>query len=357
MDIICIRKDCSNRAIYAYDTSPIYCSEHREDGMKLNGYGKCIDCSVYAIFNYISESKPLYCRAHKKDEMIDVTHTKCEYGTCLTRPVFNYETESFALFCSDHKKKGMVDVINNICIEHDCRRISMFGFNKSSPPMYCRIHRKPNTINVRKDACNVDLCVKHSLYNRIGETEPLYCKEHMSDGMVDVRNKRCIEDGCITASAINGHCKGCYNRLFSDAKMYQVHKYKENTVIEFLKENYAGVEIEYNEIINSYQSPIIIHFPDRIFVIEIDFINTEKERERLLDVMGDLDSEEKAVYAIRLNPNWYRINGALQKSSWSYTNKFPYPLIVYPKWDKRLSTLKEHIDYPENEIEFLYFDR
>jgi hypothetical protein len=358
MDILCIRQDCLKRAIYADGTKPpIYCSDHREDGMTLNSGGICLDCSLFAIFNHISESRPIYCKTHKKEGMVDVSHKKCEYGSCLRRPTYNFATETTAMYCSLHRDDGMINVVSNICIEHNCERIALYGLNTSSPPMYCSLHRKPNTFNVKGYCCQVDGCNKYSLYNNLWETTPLYCKDHMSDGMVDLRNKRCVEEDCIVASAIDGHCKGCHARLFSNNKMYQIHKFKEDTVFEFLKENYNDVEIEYNKNVNSYQSPIILHFPDRIVLIEVDYINGDREKERLLDLMGDLDTEEKAVYAIRLNPNGYYINGARQKSSWVFTNKFPYPLTIGPKWEKRLLRLKECIDFPENEIIYLYFDR
>lgn len=52
--------------------------------------------------------KPLYCGEHKKDGMIDVISKRCIQDDCKKQSSCNIEDEK-PLYCGEHKKDGMIN--------------------------------------------------------------------------------------------------------------------------------------------------------------------------------------------------------------------------------------------------------
>ena len=75
-------------------------------------------CNIRPTFNKEGETTALYCSTHKKDGMVNVISKTCL--ECKKRPVFNKEGETTALYCSTHKKDGMVNVISKTCRSEWC---------------------------------------------------------------------------------------------------------------------------------------------------------------------------------------------------------------------------------------------
>ena len=118
---MCKEKDCKVRPNFNIEgEKPLYCSEHKKDGIVNVISKKCIHkgCKVGPHFN-IEGEKPLYCSAHKKDGMVNVISKKCIHEGCKVGPHFNIEGEK-PLYCSAHKKEGMVDVTHTTCKTYLC---------------------------------------------------------------------------------------------------------------------------------------------------------------------------------------------------------------------------------------------
>jgi hypothetical protein len=112
--------DCKKRPTFNIEgeTTALYCSTHKKDGMVDVISKTCLDCKKGPTFNTEGETKALYCSTHKKDGMVDVKHVTCL--DCKKQPTFNTEGETKALYCSTHKKDGMVDVISKTCHSEWC---------------------------------------------------------------------------------------------------------------------------------------------------------------------------------------------------------------------------------------------
>ncbi len=91
-------------------------------------------CKNQPIYNYENETKPLYCAEHRKDGMVNVRNAKCTHEGCKTQPTFNDENETKAIYCADHKKDGMVDVRNAQCTQVLSLAFASLIHNKQSFP-------------------------------------------------------------------------------------------------------------------------------------------------------------------------------------------------------------------------------
>jgi hypothetical protein len=79
------------------ETKPLYCSEHKKEGM-ISVKGKtCLECNKHPTFNKKGDTMPLYCLSHKKENMIDVINKTCKSEWCLTRSREKYDW--YCLFC------------------------------------------------------------------------------------------------------------------------------------------------------------------------------------------------------------------------------------------------------------------
>jgi hypothetical protein len=100
------------------ETTALYCSEHKKEGM-VNVISKtCLECKKIPTYNKEGETTALYCLAHKKEGMVDVVSKNCL--ECKKRPVFNNQGEKTALYCATHKKEGMVNVKDKTCKSEWC---------------------------------------------------------------------------------------------------------------------------------------------------------------------------------------------------------------------------------------------
>jgi hypothetical protein len=78
---------------------------------------KCIHegCKTRGHFNKEGETSGLYCSKHKLEGMIDIKSKKCIHEGCRTQPHFNKEGETSGLYCSKHKLEGMINIIDKTC--------------------------------------------------------------------------------------------------------------------------------------------------------------------------------------------------------------------------------------------------
>jgi hypothetical protein len=76
---------------------------------------------VLPSFNYFTESKPIYCNEHKLDGMENIIKKYCEYEGCKVTASFNYNEEFTKRFCEKHKLEGMINVKDKTCIYPNCK--------------------------------------------------------------------------------------------------------------------------------------------------------------------------------------------------------------------------------------------
>lgn len=182
--IYCKEKDCNKYALYTSKDKKIaeYCKEHSKEGM-INIKTNVCKCGINATFGFENDTRPSCCfsckeegminikdnkcdfideygnkckiRAnygkegekkcrcvkHKTDEMIDVSHKKCEFKGCKTRPTFGIEK---ATHCNEHKEKEMKNIIGKKCASALCDVIIHNKFKGYCYRCYCYIY--PNSI-------------------------------------------------------------------------------------------------------------------------------------------------------------------------------------------------------------------
>ena len=99
-------------------------------------------CKRQPIYNVEGETKPLYCSQHKKDGMVNVISKTCCQDGCKTIPNYNVEGETKALYCSEHKKDGMVNVKSKTCLSEWCSTQPTEKYDGYC--LFCYIHLFPN---------------------------------------------------------------------------------------------------------------------------------------------------------------------------------------------------------------------
>ena len=114
----------------------------------------CKECNSQPSFNLDGEIKPLYCTNHKKEGMVNVICKTCI--ECKIRPYFNVKHAKTAIYCFKHKKDGMVNVVSKPCVE--CDTLPSYNYKDNKTALYCATHKKEEMINVIAKICKNDWC-------------------------------------------------------------------------------------------------------------------------------------------------------------------------------------------------------
>jgi len=346
----CVKDGCKTRAGYNVEgeTNPMYCFTHKEDGMIDVNHKTCLLCEKRPNYNYKNKTKGLYCSKHKKDGMIDVKHKTCL--DCKKRPYFNYENETKGLYCNDHKKNGMIDVVNKRCL--DCKKNPTYNYENQTKGIYCTTHKKDGMVDVRHERC-LD-CKKRPSYNYENETKTLYCATHKLDGMVDVRSKRCINEWCktIPTKKYDGYCLHCYMNMFPDKPVARNYKTKEQSVVDYIKDNFPNVDWIADKRVSdgcSKRRPdLFLHMGNQILIIEVDEnqhndYNCSCENKRIMEL--SLDVGHIPVVFIRFNPDMYLKKKKKITSCWGLNGKGILTIKKKDEWTERLSRLSDVVEY------------
>lgn len=181
--------DCNKQPSFHYpdQTKPIYCAEHRKQGMVDLIHPTCLDCDKFPSFNFPDQTKPIYCAAHRKQGMRDVVHTRCL--DCEKRPHFNFPNEPRGIYCAEHQKPGMVSIMIPKCLK--CNKKPHFNFPGETKGLYCADHKEPRMRNVVSRTCLE--CHKQPHFNFEGEKRGIYCGDHKWKGMLNVIKPTCLE--------------------------------------------------------------------------------------------------------------------------------------------------------------------
>ena len=206
--------------------------------------------------------------------------------------------------------------------------------------------------------CIFENCKTRKNYNFEGEKNALYCVKHKKENMINIKNKTCKTHLCYIrrSDKYDGYCVRCYIHTFPDRPTARNYKTKEQTVLNFVKDNFGGdKDIISDKPISggcSKKRPdILMDLGFQVIIVEIDenqHINYDCscENKRLMELSLDLD--HRPIIFIRFNPDEYKNeNNELIKSCW-YINKLGVCVVKKTKineWNNRLQTLKDIITY------------
>ena len=415
---MCIFEDCSKRSCYNYETEdkPLYCSEHRKNGMVNLINKKCLhpDCKVIPNYNYENETKSSYCASHKLSGMVNITSKRCLHPDCNVQPNYNYENETKSLYCAKHKLTEMVNITNKTCLHPDCKVIPCYNYENETKALYCAKHKLTEMVNIINKSCLHPDCKVRPNYNYENETNASYCSKHKLSGMIDVKNKKCLHPNCKVQPNYNyegekrglycythkltgminiisktckthlcsthvsekydGYCLYCYINLFPEKPVSRNYKTKEYAVVEFVKASFPELSWVSDKKITdgcSKRRPdLFLDLGYQILIIEIDEnqhldYDCSCENKRIMELSQDVG--HKPIVFIRFNPDEYYNDEIVISSCWGIDKK---GISVVKKskdkeWEKRLNTLKEQVVYwihPDNitaktvEIIQLFFD-
>jgi len=396
---MCISENCNKLSSFNYkeEKKALYCSLHKLKNM-INIYSKnCIfeNCNIKPSFNYENEKQLLYCSTHKLENMVDIKNKKCEFENCKIIPIFNYENKKNAKYCNEHKKENMVDIKNKKCIFENCNKHALYNFENQIIALYCNDHKENNMIDIKSKRCKFENCKKFPNFNYLGEKNKLYCNEHKLENMVNIHSKICIFENCNIQSTFNykeekkalycslhkskdminvvnklckgqnglcdlrvsnkklrGYCSYCFFHTFPDEPITRNYKTKENSVVNFIKEEFKQYDITCNKLIQDgctkRRPDILFDFGEKVIIIEIDEnqyrdYDTTCEQERLNNLIEDINYRN--LILIKFNPDYYKLGVKHINSPWKLNkNNGLLEIINKKEWNKRLNTLKEVLE-------------
>lgn len=141
----CRYPDCNNKGMIIEKRYTLYCVKHYSGNTPKRG--QCIykDCKEPATHNKRCSKKPLYCLEHKSDGMISVKHRKCIANDCCISASFNVVSSDRPLYCFKHKYDGMVNIRSSRCLAANCINLRLFGLKK---PVFCSEHKLDGMIQL-----------------------------------------------------------------------------------------------------------------------------------------------------------------------------------------------------------------
>lgn len=135
-DMVCVIKvcrfdNCGRSATHSFvdDIEPMYCGEHKMEGMIINNckpskYCGRDGCTSYPVYfssqdvnTTTTSSANGYCVVHKTDEMV-LRRRVCEANGCFRHPSFNYPNLKKRRYCATHKEPGMIAVSRSKLSQH-----------------------------------------------------------------------------------------------------------------------------------------------------------------------------------------------------------------------------------------------
>jgi hypothetical protein len=362
----CENVGCTVLPVFNYSKTkiPRFCNSHKLTGMVNIKDKTCKfnSCTTIPIFNYVNEDKAIYCNLHKLIGMVDIKNKTCENVNCHIQSNYNYQNETKARFCVSHKLDGMADVKNKRCKYNNCKTVPIFNYKEFNIGLYCSLHKLEGMINVIDKYCIYDGCTTRPSYNIEGETKGLYCSIHKLNGMADVKSKTCKTNLCYTLvkNKYNGYCLRCFIHLFPDQPVTRNYKTKESATAQFITTNFQNFTWNLDKKVEdgcSRRRPdLMCDLGYQVIIVEVDEnqhtdYDCSCENKRIMQLSQDIG--HRPIIFIRFNPDTYiNSNGDKITSCWGITPKTGILKIKNNKndeWDKRLTVLKETIEYWTNE--------
>lgn len=196
----CKHPTCKKRPSFNHpgQSTPIYCDDHKELGMKDVVTKKHCEhsdgCDKRAVFG-LPGQRPSRCGKHALEGMENVVAKRCEHSGCKKQPFFGFPGGR-AIRCADHMLTTMENVVAKRCEHSDCKKQPSFGFPEERA-VRCATHLLEGMVDVLSKRCeHPEGCGKRSLFGLSGQ-RPSRCKKHALQG-VELIVKKCCEhpDGC-----------------------------------------------------------------------------------------------------------------------------------------------------------------
>ena len=390
----CENECCKTEASYNFKGLPRkFCNKHKLNNMVNVKDSICIEinCIKPAYYNYKGLKEKLYCQNHKDCNMINVKNKLCEFEGCYKQPLFNYKNEKIGKFCFEHKQETMVDVKHTTCVFDKCINRARYNFINNKP-IYCLDHKLDNMIDIDAKKCNYENCVKHPLFNYKGEKVGIYCAMHKLDNMIDVVNVKCCFNGCDKKPSFNyegekktmycllhkldnminntltkcktplcdtkanpnyeNYCLRCFIHTYPDKKIKRNYKTKEQSVVDFVKNEFSNLTIITDKInidgCSKKRPDIQIDLGYQIIIIEIDEKQHKTyenicENKRMMEISQD--NNYRPIIFIKFNPDDYIKNGIKIKSCWKLLKSgiLSIDKSKEDEWNNRLNNLKKQI--------------
>lgn len=223
----------------------VRCKKHAIDGMinVINKLCEHVGCQSTSIVFDVPGGKGRFCKEHALSTMINVRSCLCEFEGCSSRSRNFDIAGGKGRFCKIHKKDGMLDVRNALCKHEGCSKRSNFSF-KGIPPQFCSEHKLPGMCN--RKSCEYEGCTKYPGYNFSTETSARFCASHKHDGMVYLRNKVCRHSGCKKTASF-GTTTPQYCRTHASSEMRNlITKYCEHAECELhASYNHPGQPVKF----------------------------------------------------------------------------------------------------------------
>jgi len=314
---------CKRQGSYGINIK--YCAKHRPSNVTHSRNKKCKQdgCNKFPNFG-MKNKKAEYCKKHMKKGMIDVKSKFCYVKGCNIRPCFGLADDKIKICCVKHKTPEMVNIINlkYKCVA--CDVVATFGIKRGCRT-HCATHKTPEMIS-----SYTKLCIKcNILPAKYGPLEDSYkycinCKkrEHLHYSYI-----KCLYCGLLYSIKYKKlYCSICEDYLGIRHKPLKYIKTSENNMCRKLEKE-IGLGIHDKRI---YEGSCNIKFrPDYLYVImknnqkyaiiiECDE-NQHKQYDNSCEIsrMNEIvsNSENMNIYFIRWNPDNYRLNGKLIKTS------------------------------------------
>lgn len=298
---------------------PIYCKEHKKDGMLNIKDPLCFCNKGKPTFN-IEGVKAAYCKNCKFPGMINVASKKC-IDCKIRKPSFNIPGKA-PDYCGECSKKynGMVNVNNKKCAHvlgsgKQCENNPLFNLPGKKGGIYCSSHAPNGYIDAFHSKCIYkDGCTNAPSYNYKGQKELLYCSTHSLDGMIDVKHPLCKLCQLIyinESSNYDGMCVSCYSFTNPDEPVVRNFLVKEKFIVNYFKSTHPEYTWKYNKFINTcakYRPDLLLDIGSHVVIIEIDEHQHDAQNYKDCDLKRSLDilSEiARPLIMLRINPDKY----------------------------------------------------
>ena len=309
----CKYKGCDIQPWYGgpVDKTRTYCKVHVEEVFKpdqiIDFHKKCVKCGEGRV-RYRKEGGSYdYC-TNCKEEGMESCEKKCIEEGCTVQANYGKKGGK-VIHCAVHS------TLDEYCLYYlcqTCNKIANYGYEKRT---HCAECKKADMHCITAGKCSIDECYNHGLFGTDDILER-FCSIHKSDEMYDMHHKRCNVLEC-NAQAYKGD--ECSLHSGRNTKI----KNKENELTTALIN--AGVEFKRGLAIESgqfglpknYQIDFRIYGSKRVLILECDESQHRAdayENDNLR--MYCIANQYKHVTFIRFNPDTFRVNGKINRTSY-----------------------------------------
>ena len=395
----CEVKNCKTIANFGDPNDKIKkrCFKHKLDNDEDVVSKKCEvkNCKTIAIFGDPNDKIKKRCFKHKLDIDENIVSKTCEVESCKTQPVFGNPNDNINKRCFKHKLDDDEDVVNKKCEVKNCKTIASFGDLNDGIKKRCFKHKLETDEDVVSKKCEIQNCKIHPVFGNPNDKINKRCFKHKLDGDEDVVSKKCEIENCEThpifgnpidkikrrcfkhkldtdqdvvhgkcktylcpirvTEKYEGYCLRCFVYTFPERPIATNYKTKESSVVEYIYSKFPlnkfswSADKKINNGCSYYRPDLMLDLGYQVIFIEIDE-NSHKnydcscDNKRTMSLSQDIG--HRPMIMIRFNPDGYTNSDNEKINSCWKNNKLGLCSIQkLKKWNKRLNTLEENINY------------